>query len=79
MKLLDQDVKAADIVKMIDARLNAVTTQYNYAVADDRKVNIQTLSETKWQLAELKMQFIELLSEQMDEQLNQETQLKEVK
>jgi len=47
---------------MINARLEAVTVQYNYAQAQDRKITAEAMAETKWQLAELKMQFVDLLA-----------------
>lgn len=72
MKLLNQMVPAIRIKQMIDDRLEAVTQQYHYAVAEDRKVKAETLAETKWQLAELKMQFVELLSDLAGDELNKQ-------
>lgn len=66
MKLLNQRVKAADVLRMIDARLEAVAVQYRYAVSAERKIEAEAMAETKWQLAELKMQFADLLTEQLD-------------
>ena len=66
MKIKEQNVKAGDVLTMINARLEAVTTQYNYAVVDNRKIAAEALAETKWQLAELKMQFVDLLCEQLE-------------
>lgn len=48
-------------MRMIDARLEMVTTQYRFAQSDDRKIMAEAMAETKWQLAELKMQFSDLL------------------
>ena len=66
MKILEQNVKAEKIMQMIGARLETITTQYQYAVANDRKIEAATMAETKWQLAELKMQFVDLLCEQLE-------------
>ena len=65
MKILQQNVQAEEIMRMIDNRLEAVTMQYRYAQADDRKVTAEAMAETKWHLAELKMQFVDLLSEKL--------------
>ena len=51
---------------MINRRLDHVTMQYNHARTDDRKIMAEAMAETKWQLAELKMQFVELLVEQLE-------------
>jgi len=67
MKILDQQVSSNQVMQMIDARLRAITTQYHFAVADDRKIQIEVMTEVKWQLAELKMQFCELLCAQIDD------------
>lgn len=64
MKIADQKVDAKDVLRMIEARLEAVTTQYRYAQGNDRKIDAEAMAETKWQLAELKMQFVDLLIEQ---------------
>jgi len=64
MKILQQNVQAKDVMHMIDARLEAVATQYRYAQADNRKLTAEAMAETKWQLAELKMQFVDLLIDQ---------------
>ena len=64
MKILQQQVHAESVLQMINNRLEAVTTQYRYAQADSRKVSADAMAETKWQLAELKMQFVDLLIEQ---------------
>jgi hypothetical protein len=66
MKIKEQKVKAGEVLNIINARLEAVTTQYHHAVADDRKIAAEALAETKWQLAELKMQFVDLLCEQIE-------------
>lgn len=68
MKILEQQVPAKEILRMINARLETVTTQYRYAQADDRKITAEAMAETKWQLAELKMQFVDLLIEQLNAQ-----------
>ncbi len=68
MKILDQKVEAKKIIQMINARLEAVTTNYHYAVADDNKITADSLAETKWQLAELKMQFADLLIAQIEDE-----------
>ena len=63
MKILEQNVPAKEVLCMINRRLEMVTTQYYHAKADDRKIEAEAMAETKWQLAELKMQFVDLLSE----------------
>lgn len=68
MKILEQQVPAKEILRMINARLETATTQYRYAQADDRKITAEAMAETKWQLAELKMQFVDLLIEQLNAQ-----------
>jgi hypothetical protein len=64
MQLLQQNIPAQQVLDMINARLEMVTTQYRYAQADDRKITAEAMAETKWQLAELKMQFVDLLLKQ---------------
>ncbi len=66
MRILEQTVTAKEVLDMINRRLEMVTLQYNYAQRDDRQVTAQSMAETKWQLAELKMQFVDLLTEQME-------------
>lgn len=67
MKILQQNVQAEEIMRMIDNRLEAVTVQYRYAKADNRKVIAEAMAETKWQLAELKMQLVDLLGEKLSQ------------
>lgn len=69
-KLLAQKVNAKDILRMIEARMEAVQSNYYYAVNSKDAIKAEAFSETKWQLAELKMQFVDLLSNQLDEQLS---------
>ena len=66
MKIKEQKVEAQEVLRIIDARLEMVTMQYNYAKADDRKVLAEVMAETKWQLAELKMQFVDHLIEKLE-------------
>jgi hypothetical protein len=66
MKLIKQRVPAEEVLRMINARLEAVTMAYQYAKGSDRKIEAEAMAETKWQLAELKMQFVDLLTEQLD-------------
>lgn len=66
MKILQQQVPAQRILDMINARLENVTMQYNYAAISDRKITAEAMAETKWQIAELKMQFVELLLAQAE-------------
>jgi len=66
MKILEQNVPAKDVLRMINQRLEVVTIQYQHAKADDRKIEADAMAETKWQLAELKMQFADLLCEQIE-------------
>lgn len=51
---------------MINARLDNVTLQYNFAASSDRKITAEAMAETKWQIAELKMQFVDLLLDQAE-------------
>ncbi len=67
MKIKEQKVEAKEVLRIIDARLEMVTMQYNFAKADDRKIIAEAMAETKWQLAELKMQFVDYLIEKMEE------------
>lgn len=69
MKLIQQRVPADAVLKMINARLEVVTMNYSYAKGSDQKVTAEALAETKWQLAELKMQFLELLTDLVEESL----------
>lgn len=66
MKLLTQQVPAEAVLRIINARLEAVTMQYRYAKGSDRELEAEAMAETKWQLAELKMQFADLLVEQAE-------------
>ena len=66
MKLIKQSVRAEDVLRMINARLEAVTMAYQYAKGSDRKIEAEAMSETKWQLAELKMKFVDLLTEPVE-------------
>jgi hypothetical protein len=66
MKLIKQRVPAEAVLRMINARLEAVTMAYHHAKGSDRKIEAEAMAETKWQLAELKMQFVDLLTEQLD-------------
>ena len=66
MKLLKQQVPAEAVLRMINARLDNVTMQYQHAKGGDRKLEAEAMAECKWQLAELKMQFADLLAEQVE-------------
>jgi len=66
MRLLKQQVPASEVLRMINARLESVTMAYKFAVGSDNKIEAEALAETKWQLAELKMQFVDLLVEQCE-------------
>lgn len=70
MKLLDRNVKAKDIVRMIDARIDAMHMHYAYAVNNKESLKAEAYAEAKWQLAEFKMQFVDLLSDQLNEELS---------
>ena len=67
MQLMKQKVEAKVIMKMIDARLANITTNYQYAKAQDNKISASALAECKWEMAELKMQFCDVLIEQLNE------------
>lgn len=73
MQILKQNIKAEEVMRMIDARLNSVTNNYNYSSAKDDKITASAMAETKWQLAELKMQFVDILIKQLDENPEQAT------
>ena len=66
MKLIKQRVPAYTVLRMINARLEAVQNAYTYAKGSNRTVEAESMAETKWQLAELKMQFADLLTEKLD-------------
>jgi hypothetical protein len=67
MKLIKQRVPAEAVLRMINARLEAVHNAYLYAKGSDRKIEAEAMAETKWQLAELKRQFVDLLTEQVED------------
>ena len=66
MQLMKQKVEAKEVMRMIDNRLSNITTSYHYATSKDDKLTANTLAECKWQIAELKMQFCDLLVEQLN-------------
>ena len=66
MKILEQQIPAKEVMDMINRRLEMVTMQYNYAKGNDRKIEAEAMAETKWQIAELKMQFVDLLTARLD-------------
>lgn len=70
MKLLEQSIPAKDVLRMIDNRLRAVEQNYTTAVVERDEKSIKSIAETKWQIAELKMQLLELLTDQVEESLN---------
>ena len=65
MQILEQKIKAKEIVRMVDARLEKVQWKYIKASADGDKKNMQIYADVKWELAELKMQLMEVLLEQI--------------
>lgn len=71
MKLLHQKIPAQRVLDMINARLDNVTMQYNHATGSDRKIAAEAMAETKWQIAELKMQFVDLLCELAEESIHE--------
>ena len=46
MKLLTQQVPAEAVLRMINARLEAVTMQYRYAKGGDRELEAEAMAET---------------------------------
>ena len=68
MGLLDSDVKARDIIKLIDTRMDMVTHQYRLAKSNNEHTVVEAMVETKWQLATLKLQLADLLLNSIDEQ-----------
>ena len=69
MKLLQMKIPAGDMLELIDKRLNKVAVQYAISSGKEDKVSAEAMAETKWQLAELKMQFVDLLTEKLDEEM----------
>lgn len=65
MKITEQKMKACDFIDLIDNRLENITMKYHHAVANKNKVSAECLAESKWQIAELKMQLCDLLIENM--------------
>jgi hypothetical protein len=63
MRVLDRTLTGKQILGLLAARNEAVTTQYRYAIADDRKTEAEGLAETKLQLAELKLAIVDALIE----------------
>lgn len=65
MKLTEQKIPAEAVLNLINGRLEAVTRQYQYAAGNNRKIEAEAMAETKWQIAELKMLFCDLLIKSM--------------
>lgn len=72
MKVLELDVKAKDFIDLIDNRMAMIDIKYSYAVADNDKIKAEVYAESKWQLAELKMQVADYLVNSLDKKLNNE-------
>lgn len=69
MQILEKEIKAKEFMRLLNARMEMVTMQYHHAVSADRKIEAEAMAETKWQLAELKMQVVDFLIEDL-EQIN---------
>ena len=67
MKIKEIMVPAHEVLRIIDQRLENVTRQYYHAKGTDRKIDAEAMAETKWQIAELKMQFVDYLTDSLDE------------
>ena len=67
MQIMKQKVEAKKIMRMIDARLANITSSYIHCKSNDDKVTASAMAEVKWEMAELKMQFCDLLVEQLNE------------
>ena len=59
MKVKERLIKTEDILKIIEARLEMVTMKYHHATGTGNKIDANVYAETKWQLAELKMQLVD--------------------
>jgi len=68
MQILLQKVEAKKVIKMINARLDNITLEYVSAKGMKDSTKAEALAETKWQLAELKMQFVDLLVRQLEDE-----------
>lgn len=68
MQLMLQSVQAAKIKKMIDDRLEKSNQDYYLARGAGDKNAGEIAAGVKWELAELKMQFVDLLIKQADEE-----------
>lgn len=66
MQILEQHILAKDVLNLINMRLETVNNNYLYAKGKERTVEAEAMAETKWQLAELKMQFVDYLSKQLE-------------
>lgn len=70
MQIREQSIKAGDVLDILDRRIQAVTDSYHYAKGSKNELSAQCLAETKWQLAELKMQFSDFLCKQLEDSKN---------
>lgn len=71
MKILNRKIKVSEFLTLIENRMANVTIKYQHAVADKDKVSAESLAETKWQLAELKMQLCDYLVENIKDAENE--------
>lgn len=65
LKILEQKIEAKEVVKIIERRLAEMSMHYAYAVNNNEKLKAEAFAEAKWQMAEMKMQLIDFLVENM--------------
>ena len=59
MIIRDEKVSVGDVMDIIDRRLENITMQFNYGKVEEKTKLMDAMAEAKWQMAELKMQFID--------------------
>jgi len=59
MIIRDEKVSVGDVMDIIDRRLENITMQFNYGKVEQKTKLMDAMAEAKWQMAELKMQFID--------------------
>lgn len=64
MSILDQQIIARDVLKIINERLERINKYYFNADAEKQEKMIAATAEAKWHLATLKLQFIDLLTDE---------------
>ena len=59
MIIRDEKVSVGDVMDIIDRRLENITMQFNYGKVEQKTKLMDAMAEAKWQMAELKMQFVD--------------------